>query len=90
MPGFGNPSVWLRDLFKQAGLGSGISLFLSTITLVAFVSLLSWLLSHFAPALIIWFMAWWALKADCDFERIRPEIVSESDRLRHSGIKHYY
>lgn len=99
MPGLGDPSVWLRDLFMQTGLSSGISLFLSTITLVAFVFLLIWLsnliakaiirnvisnivkrttstwddifleqkvftrLSHFAPALVIWFMAGWALKA---------------------------
>ena len=99
MPGLGDPSVWLRDLFIQTGLSSGISLFLSTIALVSFVFLLGWLsnliakaiirnivanvvkrttstwddifleqkvftrLSHFAPALVIWFMAGWALKA---------------------------
>lgn len=99
MPLFGDPSVWLKDLFMQAGLSPGISLFLSTVALVAFVALLSWLsnvlakaiisnivsnivkrttstwddifleqkvfvrLSHFAPALVIWFMAGWALKA---------------------------
>lgn len=99
MPRFGDPSVWLKELFMQAGLNSGISLFLSTLTLVVVVSLLSWLsnliakgiirnivsnvvkrttstwddifleqkvftrLSHFAPALVIWFMAGWALKA---------------------------
>lgn len=99
MPQFGDPSVWLKDLFMQAGLNTGISLFLSTVALVAFVALLSWLsnviakaiisnivsnivkrttstwddifleqkvfarLSHFAPALVIWFMAGWALKA---------------------------
>lgn len=99
MPRFGDPSVWLKELFMHAGLSSGISLFLSTLTLVAVVSLLSWLsnliakgiirnivsnvvkrttstwddifleqkvftrLSHFAPALVIWFMAGWALKA---------------------------
>lgn len=99
MPLFGDPSVWLKDLFMEAGLSSGVSLFLSTVALVLFVSLLSWLsnviakavirnivsnivkrttstwddifleqkvftrLSHFAPALVIWFMAGWALKA---------------------------
>ncbi|MGE5420788.1 MAG: mechanosensitive ion channel family protein [Chloroflexota bacterium] len=99
MPGFGDPSVFLQEFFMRAGLGSGISLFLSTLTLVAVVFLLSWLsnliakaiirnivanvvkrttstwddifleqkvftrLSHFAPALVIWFMAGWALKA---------------------------
>jgi miniconductance mechanosensitive channel len=99
MPELGDPSVWLKDLFIQAGLSSGISILLSTITLVFFVFLLSWLsnliakliirnivsnivkrttstwddifleqkvftrLSHFAPAIIIWFMAVWALKA---------------------------
>lgn len=99
MPRFGDPSVWLKEFFMQAGLDSGISLFLSTLTLLAVVFLLSWLsnliakaiirnivsnvvkrtastwddifleqkvftrLSHFAPALVIWFMAGWALKA---------------------------
>src|SRR5512133_435460 len=98
MPGPGDPSIWLRDLFMQAGMRSGIALFLSTITLIIFVFLLSWLsnlvakaiirnvvsnlvkkttstwddifleqkvftrLSHFAPALVIWFLAAWALK----------------------------
>lgn len=83
----------------HAGLDSGMSLFLSTLALLVFVFLLSWLsnliaksiirnvvsnivkkttstwddifleqkvftrLSHFAPALVIWFMAGWALKA---------------------------
>lgn len=98
MPVTGDPSLWLKDLFMEAGLDAGISSVLSTITLVAFVFILSWLsnqaakiiirnvvsnivkrttskwddifleqkvftrLSHFAPAIIIWLMAGWALK----------------------------
>ncbi|HEX2969650.1 MAG TPA: mechanosensitive ion channel domain-containing protein [Bacteroidales bacterium] len=99
MPLIGDPSVLLRDLFMKTGLDSGVSMFLSTLTLISFVFLLSWLsnllaksiiknvvsnivkrttstwddifleqkvftrLSHYAPALVIWFMAGWALKA---------------------------
>lgn len=98
MPSKGDPSVWLKDLFLNAGLNPDISSFLSTVALVAIVLILSWFsnvlakaiinnvvsrivrkttsiwddifleqkvftrLSHFAPALVIWFMAGWALK----------------------------
>jgi len=94
-----DPSIWLKDVFIHAGLGYDLSSFVSTITLVAGVIILSWLanliakaiilkivtliikkttstwddifleqkvftrLSHFAPALVIWTMAGWALKA---------------------------
>lgn len=94
-----DPAIWLKDLFIQAGLNYSLSSFMSTLTLVAGVIMLSWLvnliakvlilktvtrivkkttstwddifleqkvftrLSHFAPALVIWSMAGWALKA---------------------------
>jgi miniconductance mechanosensitive channel len=94
-----DPSIWLKEIFTDAGLSYSISILLSTLSLVAVVILLSWLsnlliksiilkivtrvvkkttstwddvfleqkvftrLSHFAPALVIWFMAGWALKA---------------------------
>ena len=94
-----DPSIWLKDLFIQAGLSYSLSSLMSTITLVAGVIVLSWLvnliaktiilktvtrivkkttstwddifleqkvftrLSHFAPAIVIWLMAGWALKA---------------------------
>lgn len=94
-----DPSIWLKEIFTDAGLSYSISILLSTLSLVAVVVLLSWLLnllvktiilnivtrvvkkttstwddvfleqkvftrlSHFAPALVIWFMAGWALKA---------------------------
>jgi miniconductance mechanosensitive channel len=94
-----DPSIWIKELFIQAGLSYGLSSLLSTITLVIVVTALSWLanfiakfvintivtrvvkrttsqwddifleqkvftrLSHLAPALVIWFMAAWALKA---------------------------
>jgi miniconductance mechanosensitive channel len=93
-----DPAIWLKDFFIDAGLSYNLSSFLSTITLVAIVALLSWLsnlvakaiikryvarivqksknqwddvfyerkvftrLSHFAPALVIYFMSGWALK----------------------------
>jgi miniconductance mechanosensitive channel len=93
-----DPSVWLKDMFIDAGLSYSMASFLSTITVVFGVALLSWLsnliaktiilkivtrivkksksqwddifleqkvftrLSHFAPALVIWFMSGWALK----------------------------
>lgn len=93
-----DPSVWLKDLFIDAGLSYNLSSFLSTLAIVLLIALLSWLsnlivktiilkvvtrivkktksqwddifleqkvftrLSHFAPALIIWFMSDWALK----------------------------
>lgn len=94
-----DPAIWLKDLFIDAGLGYSLSSFLSTITLVFVVALLSWLsnliakaiikkvvsrvvlksksqwddifyekkvftrLSHFAPAIVIYFMSGWALKS---------------------------
>ncbi len=93
-----DPSVWLKDLFLQAGLSYSLSSLMSTIALVALVLFASWLvnlvaklvisgivtriirrtksnwddifleqkvfsrMSHFAPALVIWFSASWALK----------------------------
>ncbi len=93
-----DPAVWLKELLIGAGLGSSLSVFLSTVILVSVVLLLSWLsnvltkfiirkvvvrivsrtasiwddilleqkvflrLSHYAPALVIWLMAGWALK----------------------------
>ena len=93
-----DPSIWLKDLFIQTGLSYSLSTFLSALTLITGVLILSWLanlvtkaiilkivhrivkrttstwddifleqkvftrLSHFAPALVIWTMAGWALK----------------------------
>jgi miniconductance mechanosensitive channel len=90
--------VWLKDIFINAGLSYSMSSFLSTVVVLSFIALLSWLsniitkaiilqvvtrivkksktqwddvfleqkvftrLSHFAPALIIWFLSGWALK----------------------------
>ena len=94
-----DPTIWIKEIFLNAGLSYGLASFLSTVALVLFVMLLSWLsfliarviilkiltrivkkttstwddiflehkvfseLSHLAPALVIWFMAGWALKA---------------------------
>jgi miniconductance mechanosensitive channel len=94
---FNDPAIWLKNLFIDSGLSYGFAAFLSTITLVLVVALLSWIsnllaktiinkvvtrivvrsksqwddifleqkvfsrLSHFAPALVIYFMAGWAL-----------------------------
>jgi miniconductance mechanosensitive channel len=99
MPTIGDPSIWLKQIFIQAGLAPGTAIFLSTVALFLGVIVLSWLsnliakaiirnvvtaivkrttstwddifleqkvftrLSHFAPALVIWFMAGWALKS---------------------------
>lgn len=99
MPVIIDPSVWLKELFIDAGLSNSLSLLLSTVGLVLIVAVLSWLsnifakvvimkvvttivrntsttwddvflehkvfsrLSHFAPALVIWFMSAWALKS---------------------------
>ena len=99
MPFMNDPSIWIRELFIQAGLSFSLSSLLGTIALVLIVLFLSWLtnliaktiilkivtrivkntkslwddvfleqkvftrLSHLAPALVIWFMAGWALKA---------------------------
>lgn len=93
-----DPAVWLKNIFIDAGLNYSSAAFLSTITLVAIVIVLSWLsniiakaiinkvitrivlksksqwddvfleqkvfsrMSHFAPALVIYFMSGWALK----------------------------
>jgi miniconductance mechanosensitive channel len=93
-----DPSIWLKEIFIDAGLSSSMAVLLSTIGLVIIVLFLSWLLnliakavilkivtrivqkttstwddvflehkvftrlSHFAPALVIWSMAGWALK----------------------------
>jgi len=93
-----DPSVWLKDMFIDAGLSYAMASFLSTLAVVFGVAVLSWLsnliaksiiltvvtrivkksksqwddifleqkvftrLSHFAPALVIWFMSGWALK----------------------------
>ncbi|MBA4321367.1 MAG: mechanosensitive ion channel protein MscS [Odoribacter sp.] len=93
-----DPTVWLKDLFIDAGLSYSLSSFLSTVVVLVSIALISWLanliakaiilkvvtgivkksktqwddiflkqkvfirLSHFAPALIIWFMSGWALK----------------------------
>ena len=94
-----DPSIWIKELFLEAGLSYHLSLLLSTLALAIVVTALSWLanwiakmlintvvtriiektktqwddifhqqkvftrLSHLAPALVIWFMAGWALKA---------------------------
>lgn len=93
-----DPSIWLKEIFIDAGLSYKLSTVLSAAGLVLFVILLAWLsnalakllirtvvtrfvektksnwddifleqkvftrLSHLAPALVIWFMAGWALK----------------------------
>ena len=93
-----DPSIWIKELFIQAGLSYSLATFLSTVSLVLVVFMLSWTanflakflintvvtrivrkttsqwddifleqkvftrLSHLAPALVIWFMAGWALK----------------------------
>jgi miniconductance mechanosensitive channel len=94
-----DPSIWIKELFIEAGLSYSLASLLSTVTLVFIVTILSWLtnylakliintvvtrivrktasqwddifleqkvftrMSHLAPALVIWFMAGWALKA---------------------------
>lgn len=49
---FGDPSKWLNDLFLEAGLGSGLSILLTTLTLLFVVILLSWLSNLIAKAII--------------------------------------
>jgi miniconductance mechanosensitive channel len=92
-----DPSVWLKNLFIQAGLSYSLSSFLSILALILFIALLSWIanfiakaiirtvllsiirksksqwddifyeqkvftrLSHFAPAIVIYFTSGWAL-----------------------------
>jgi len=94
-----DPAIWLKEVFINAGLGYGLSSFLSFAGLVVIVVFLGWFsnlvvktiileivtrivkrttstwddifleqkvftrLSHFAPAIVIWSMAGWALKA---------------------------
>ncbi|HVN57136.1 MAG TPA: mechanosensitive ion channel family protein [Bacteroidales bacterium] len=94
-----DPAVWLKDFFIGAGLTYGVSAFLSTLSLIILITLLSWIanivaktiirtivlrvvrrsksqwddifyeqkvftrLSHFAPALVIWFTSRWALRS---------------------------
>jgi miniconductance mechanosensitive channel len=93
-----DPAVWFKEILVDAGLSNSLSSFISTVSLVLIVILMSWLsnviakaiilkivtrivkkttttwddifleqkvftrLSHLAPALVIWFMAAWALK----------------------------
>lgn len=93
-----DPSIWLKEIFIDAGLNPSTAVLFSTLGLVLIVLFLSWLLnliakavilkivtrivrkttstwddvflehkvftrlSHFAPALVIWSMAGWALK----------------------------
>jgi len=47
-----DPSIWLKDLFIQAGLNYKISSFLSTIALVVIVILTSWLVNLLAKFII--------------------------------------
>ena len=94
-----DPAIWIKEIFLNAGLSYGLASLLSTVGLVLFVLLLSWMsflvaeviilkiltrivkrttstwddifleqkvfteLSHLAPAIVIWFMAGWAMKA---------------------------
>jgi miniconductance mechanosensitive channel len=94
-----DPSAWLKDIFIETGMNSGMASFLSIVVVIVSIAVISWLgnlitkaiilkvvtrivknsknqwddifleqkvftrLSHFAPALIIWFMAGWALKS---------------------------
>jgi miniconductance mechanosensitive channel len=94
-----DPSIWIKELFIEAGLSYSLASLLSTVTLMVIVTILSWSanylakllintvvtrivkkttsqwddifleqkvftrMSHLAPALVIWFMAGWALKA---------------------------
>lgn len=94
-----DPSIWLKNLFIQAGLSYSLSAFLSTLALILFIALLSWIanviakaiirtvvltmirksksqwdeifyeqkvftrLSHFAPAIVIYFTSGWALRS---------------------------
>jgi miniconductance mechanosensitive channel len=52
MPSFSDPSVWLRELFIQAGLSDSFSSLLSTVALVLIVIFLSWLSNVIAKAII--------------------------------------
>lgn len=95
---FKDPAIWLKNLFIDSGLSYSFAAFISTITLVTIVLIISWVsniiakavinkvvprivlrskstwddilfeqkvftrLSHFAPAIVIYFMSGWALK----------------------------
>jgi miniconductance mechanosensitive channel len=47
-----DPAIWLKNIFIDAGLGYSFATFLSTITLVAIVMLLSWLSNVIAKTII--------------------------------------
>jgi miniconductance mechanosensitive channel len=47
-----DPAIWLKNIFIDAGLGYSFATFLSTITLVAIVLLLSWLSNVIAKTII--------------------------------------
>jgi miniconductance mechanosensitive channel len=49
---FNDPSIWIRELFMDAGFSPSIALMLSTIALVVVVSLLSWIANWLAKSLI--------------------------------------
>jgi miniconductance mechanosensitive channel len=49
---FNDPSIWIREIFIDAGLSPSIALILSTIALVVVVSLLSWIANWIAKSLI--------------------------------------
>ena len=38
-----DPSIWIKELFIQAGLSYSLSSFLSTVALVVIVTVLSWI-----------------------------------------------
>lgn len=52
MPSLSDPSIWLRELFIQAGLSDSLSSLLSTVGLVLIVIFLSWLSNVVAKAII--------------------------------------
>lgn len=49
---FGDPSKWLNNLFLEAGLNSGLSILLTTLSLLFIVIFLSWLSNLIAKAII--------------------------------------
>ena len=93
-----DPTVWLKEIFLDTGMSSSLAAYLSTATILLFISLCALIsnyifktiilqvvtrivkksenqwddvfleqkvftrLSHFAPALIIYFLSVWALK----------------------------
>lgn len=52
MPSLNDPSIWLRELFIQAGLNDNLSSILSTIALVLIVIFFSWFSNVIAKAII--------------------------------------